>query len=294
MLPRPLPAVRVVTDSTACLPTPDGADDAAPAVVPLRVLAGDDAWREGVDVTPEQVAARIAAGERLTTSQPPTEDFTEVYRGLAADGARAVVSVHLSGALSGTADAATRAGQRAMVPVRVVDSLTVAMALGFAAQAAARGAAAGHDAAAVASRAEQVAASSETVFLVDSLEHLRRGGRLSGPAAALGTALGVRPILAVRGGTIELAQRVRTRKAATDRLIDLAVRRAEGCERPGVAVHHLGVPERAEEVADRLRERTGVEPVVTPVSAVLGTHAGPGALAVVVVDLGGHTHPTSP
>lgn len=289
---RPRPTVRVVTDSTACLPVPDAPDDGAgPVVVPLRVLAGDDAWREGVDVEPEQVAARIAAGDRLSTSQPPPEDFARVFRDLAADGAGAVVSVHLSGALSGTVAAAEGAAQRAMVPVRAVDSGTVAMALGFAALEAARCAEAGHGAAEVADRAVQVAASTRTVFLVESLEHLRRGGRLSAPAAALGTALGVRPILEVRDGGIELAQRVRTRRAATDRLIDLGVRHAASCERPGLAVHHLGVPDRAGEVAARLHERTGVEPVVTPVSAVLGAHAGPGALAVVVADLGGHTHP---
>ncbi|MEL7974526.1 DegV family protein [Isoptericola sp. F-RaC21] len=281
-------AVRVVTDSTACLPADTDADGAAaPVVVPLRVVSGEESWREGVDITPEEVAARIAAGERLSTSQPAPAEFASVYRDLAADGARAVVGVHLSGALSGTVDVAASAGHRAMIPVRAVDSRTVAMALGFAALEAARCAAEGHDAATVAERARQVAASSTTVFLVDSLDHLRRGGRLSAPAAALGTALGVRPILAVRDGVIEMSQRVRTRRAATDRLVELAVRRAEECERPGVAVHHLGVPDRAAELAARLGAATGAEPVVTPVSAVLGAHAGPGALAVVVAELGG-------
>jgi len=292
MLDRPAaPVTRVVTDSTACLPTSlSGDDPAAPVVVPLRVHAGDDELREGIDVTPAEVADRIAAGQRLTTSQPAPEDFAQVFRDLAAGGARAVVSVHLSGELSGTLGAAEHAGQRAMVPVRVVDSRTVAMALGFAAQEAARCAAAGGDADHVAARAVEVAASSETMFLVDSLDHLRRGGRLSAPAAAIGSALGVRPLLGMRDGRIELVQRVRTRKGATDRLVEHALRRATACERPGVAVHHLGAQERAEAVADALRSRLGVEPVVTPVSAVLGAHAGPGALAVVVAELGGHVH----
>jgi fatty acid kinase fatty acid binding subunit len=255
------------------------------------VHAGEQELREGVDVAPDEVAERIAQGERLTTSQPSPEDFARVYRDLAAGGARAVVSVHLSGDLSGTVRAAEHAGQRAMVRVRAVDSRTVAMALGFAATEAARCAAAGHDAEHVAGRAVEVASSSETLFLVDSLEHLRRGGRLSGPAAALGTALGVRPLLGMRDGRIELVQRVRTRKGATDRLVGLAVRRAEACRRAGVAVHHLGAPERAAAVAEALRTRLGLEPFVTPVSAVLGAHAGPGALAVVVAELGGHEHP---
>ncbi|WP_402469228.1 DegV family protein [Isoptericola aurantiacus] len=299
---RDVPAVRVVTDSTACLPRPDDltvgdvltSPDAAPTVVPLHVHLGDDERREGVEVTPEDVAERIAEGERLTTSQPTTEELVAAYREVAARGARAVVSVHLSGKLSGTVEAADRAGQRAMLPVRVVDSGTAAMALGFAAVEAARCAAAGCDADHVARRAQEVAGSARAVFLVDSLEHLRRGGRLSAPAAALGTALGVRPILGVRDGTVDLVQRVRTRKASVARLVALAVERAERATRPAVAVHHLGAPERAAEVAETLTGRLGVHPVVTPVSAVLGAHVGPGALAVVVADRGGHVHDLEP
>lgn len=285
----PLPPVRVVTDSTACLP-PAAPGTAAPVVVPLRVLAPDGEHREGVDLAPAAVAERIEAGERLTTSQPPPEDLAAAYRDAVRSGARAVVAVHLSGALSGTVDAAARAGQRAMVPVRVVDSRTVAMGLGFAAQAAAACAAAGADAAHVADRAAQVAGSSRTLFLVDSLDHLRRGGRLSAGAAALGTALGVRPLLEIRDGRIHTVQRVRTRAAALDRLVALAVGHAGTCAAPVVAVHHLGAEDRAGVVAQRLAEELGVTPVVTPVSAVLGAHAGPGALAVVVADLGGHAH----
>ncbi|QAY63073.1 DegV family protein [Xylanimonas allomyrinae] len=288
------PAVRVVTDSTACLPhhpgvSPDGAGS-GPVVVPLRVMTPDGELREGVDITPAQVAERIGAGQRLTTSQPSPEDFAAAYRALAQDGARAIVSVHLSGALSGTVAGAGHAGQRAMLAVRAVDSRAVAMALGFAAQAAAQCAAAGADAEHVAARAAAVAASSRTLFLVDSLDHLRRGGRLSAGAAALGTALGVRPILEIDDGAVRLVQRVRTRAAALERMLALAVEHADGMQRVGVAVHHLGAPERAADVASRLRERLDATPVVTPVSAVLGTHAGPGAVAVVVADLGGHSH----
>ena len=286
------PAVRVVTDSTASLPVADAPDGAAggPVVVPLRILAGDVELREGLDVTPEQVAERIAAGQRLTTSQPPPEDLAETYRRLAADGAHAIVSLHLSGEISGTVAAATHAGQRAMVPVRVVDSRTAAMGLGFAAQAAAACAAAGADAEHVAATAARVAASSTVLFLVDSLDHLRRGGRLSAGAAALGTALGVRPILGFENGQVALLQRVRTRVAAMERMLSLAADHARPMTRPAVAVHHLGAPDRAAAAADRLRELLSVPVTVTPVSAVLGAHAGPGSVAVVVADLGGCDH----
>lgn len=283
------PAVRVVTDSTACLPD-DVGGPAGPVVVPLQVLTPDGERREGVDITPAEVAERIGSGQRLTTSQPSPEDFADAFRALVADGARAIVAVHLSGEVSGTVAAAGSAGQRAMVPVRAVDSRTAAMALGFAALAAASCAADGADADHVAARAREVAASSRCLFLVDSLDHLRRGGRLSAGAAALGTALGVRPILEIVDGQVSLVQRVRTRAAALDRMLAHALDHAAGMKRPGVAVHHLGAPERAEAAAARLAETLGVTPVVTPVSAVLGTHAGPGALAVVVAELGRHAH----
>ncbi|WP_418276505.1 DegV family protein [Isoptericola jiangsuensis] len=291
-----------MTDSTACLPDPGhlavddvlGSPEDVPVVVPLHVVTADGTRREGVDISWQDVAARISGGERLTTSQPSTEEFSAVYRDQVARGARAVVSIHLSSALSGTVDSAARAGQRAMLPVRVVDSRTAAMAMGFAAVEAARCAAVGCDADHVARRAEEVAASARATFLVDSLDHLRRGGRLSAPAAALGAALGVRPILGLSDGRVDLVQRVRTRRAAVARLVDMAVTRAEECTRPVLAVHHLGAPERAEEVADTLADRVGTRPVVTPVSAVLGAHVGPGALAVVVADRGSHVHDIEP
>src|SRR5688500_16752379 len=148
---RPAPQeVRVVTDSTACLPA--GLASGL-AVVPLRVLVGDDAYAEGADITPERLAELVAEGERVTTSQPPPEAFAAVYRALADEGARSIVSVHLSGALSGTVGAAGTAAARSPLQVRAVDSRTGAAGLGFAARAAAECAAAGADAAHVAARA---------------------------------------------------------------------------------------------------------------------------------------------
>lgn len=287
-------AVRVVTDSTACLPPlPPGSTDPAgpgsPLVVPLQVTIGDASYREGVDISDDDVARRIAAGERVLTSQPAPAAFAAAYRRLADDGARAVVSVHLSGELSGTVHVAALAGSRAPLPVQAVDARTAAMGLGFAAREAARCAAAGCDAEHVARRALEVADSARTVLLVDALDHLRRGGRLSGPAAALGSVLGVRPLLELRAGRIEVVQKVRTRVAALDRLVEVA-RAAAGRRRsPLLAVHHLGAPEAAEDLAARVGDG-GMPVVVTSVGAVLGAHVGPGALAVVVADAGDHRH----
>lgn len=279
--------VRVVTDSTACLPAglPDG-----PLVVPLRVLVGEETYTEGEDITPERLVELVAKGTQVTTSQPPPEAFAAVYRGLGEEGARSIVSVHLSGALSGTVGSAGTAAARSPLQVRAVDSRTGAAGLGFAARAAAECAAAGADAAHVAARAIEVAGTANAVFVVDTLEHLRRGGRLSGPVAALGTVLGVRPILAMRDGRIELAQRVRTRAAGMERLLDLAGESVATATRPVVGVQHFGAPDRARTLAGRLRTRTRAEVEISDISAVIGVHVGPGTLAVVVADLGEHEH----
>lgn len=281
-------AVRVVTDSTSCLPPT--AHDSDPRIVPLRVVTEEESYDEGVDVTSAAVVRMLDGGTRVSTSQPPPERFAEAYRDLADDGARAVVSLHLSGELSGTVGSANTAAARSPLAVRVVDSRTVGPGLGFAARAAARCAAAGCDATHVADRAREVAESSTSVFVVDSLEYLRRGGRLSTTVATLGTVLGVRPILTMRDGRIELAQRVRTRAAGMERLLDLASESIAGATRPVVGVQHFGAPDRAGTLAGRLRTRTRVDVEISEISTVIGVHVGPGTLAVVVADLGDHEH----
>lgn len=274
--------VHVVTDSTASLPS-----DGSPRLhsVPLHVVVDDESSLEGVDITADDVAAHLAAGRRVTTSQPSPRAFADAYAAAVDAGARAVVSVHLSGELSGTVHAAAIAAADAPVPVRVVDSRTVAMGLGFAAMAAAEVALEGADVDTVARRALAVADTSRAVFLVDSLDHLRRGGRLSAASAALGTVLGVRPLLAVRDGRIEVVQKVRTKAAAVERLTTVAVESAGRRHAPVLAVHHVGDDDGARRLASELTARTGLGVTVTPVSAVLGAHVGPGVLAVVVADL---------
>ena len=286
----PATRVAVVTDSTSCL-TPADAAAWGVDVVPLDVAADGERYRDGVDLAPDDLAALLGSGRRVTTSQPPPAAFAAAYEAAAARGAAEVVSVHLSGELSGTVRAAGLAAQLAPLPVHVVDSRSAGMGLGFAVLAAAelargdvwRGPADGTE---VADAAEQVGRSTAAWFVVDSLDHLRRGGRLSGAAAAFGTVLGLRPVLTLRDGRIEVAERVRTRRAARDRLHQLAVdevrRRGPGVR---VAVQHLGRAEVAEELAERVRATLGLDEVlVREVGAVLGGHLGVGALAMVVTD----------
>ncbi|WP_199425159.1 DegV family protein [Actinotalea solisilvae] len=282
----PAGRVAVVTDSTASLPdvVPDGADV---VVVPLHVVVDGTAHLEGVDLTPARLVAALRAGAQVTTSQPGPEAFARAYSRAAARGAREVVSVHLSAELSGTVTSAAIAAQTSPVPVHVVDSRSVGMGLGFPVLTALAAARAGEDGAAVARAAERRAATTSVLFAVDTLEHLRRGGRLGPVAAAVGTVLGLRPVLGVRDGRIEVVEKVRTSARARTRLVELV---ADGVARRGafdLAVHHLGDAASAEELGDRLRASCGPglrDLHVAEISAVVGAHVGPGVLAVVAAD----------
>jgi DegV family protein with EDD domain len=273
--------VAVVTDSTAYLP--DGvADKYDIRVVPLHVVLGGWSGKEAVEVSPADVAK--ALGERrvqVSTSRPTPGQLGAAYR---ACGSPQVVSVHLSSALSGTADSARlAAGQVAAdgIEVRVVDSGSIAMGLGFAVVAAAEAATGGASLDCVETAAAEV--DTTALFYVDTLEHLRRGGRMTATSALVGTALAVKPILVVRDGAIVLLEKVRTFSKALARLEELAVE-AAGEGPVDVAVHHLAAPARAAVLADELRTALpGLQSLyLSEVGAVVGAHVGPGLLGVVV------------
>ena len=280
--------VAVVTDSTAYLP----ADLVAAhrlTVVPLTVVVGGRSLAEGIEVTSAEVAQALRDWKPVTTSRPAPQQFVETYRALAAEGAGAVVSVHLSADLSGTVDAARTAAATVAdeVAVTVVDARHLGMALGWAAIAAAEAVAGGADAAAAAERARRTAYGTSAWFYVDTLEYLRRGGRIGAAAAMVGSALSVKPILHVADGRIEPLDRVRTASRALGRLEEIVVEEAAG--RPvNVAVQHLASAERARELADRLRGRMPQtrDLVVGEVGAVVGAHVGPGMLGVCVSPAG--------
>ncbi|MFF7632119.1 DegV family protein [Kitasatospora sp. NPDC008050] len=276
----------LVTDSTAYLPQ-QAVDRYGISVVPLSVVVGEEVLTEGVEIAPKDVAEALRAKQRLTTSRPNPETFAAAYRAAAEGGAEAVLSIHLSAELSGTAEAARLAAARAPIPVEVVDSRLVGMALGYAVLAAARARDAGLAPAEVAAAAVRRAADTRGFFYVDTLEHLRRGGRIGTARALLGSALAVKPLLHLAGGRIEPLEKVRTASRAIARLEEIAVEQA-GQGEVDITVHHLAAAERAEPLAQRLRERVpGVREVeVLEVGAVIGAHVGPGLLAVVVAPAG--------
>lgn len=277
--------VAVVTDSTAYLP-PGLVAERGIHVVPLEVRLGGRVGREGIDIDAAAVSAALADRHvTVQTSRPPPAEFAATYRAALAAGATEVVSVHLSRELSGTWDAARLAAEEVGPErVRVVDSRATAMGLGFAVLAAADVSDGGADGAAVEAAAADVAARCRVFFCVDTLDRLRRGGRIGAAAALVGGALAMKPLLHVAQGRIVPLEKVRTTGRAAQRMLDLAVR-AAGDGPADVAVHHLGAAERAEELAARLRERLPrvVRLLVSEVGAVIGAHAGTGLLGIVVV-----------
>jgi DegV family protein with EDD domain len=276
--------VAVVTDSTAYLP-PELSGTYDLTVVPLTVVINGDEGIEGVEISPSEVAH--ALGQRrgtVSTSRPAPEQFVAAYRRLLAAGAEGIVSVHLSSQLSGTYDAAALAAAEIGPRVEVVDSGTTGMGLGFVALAASTAAARGGSLAAVRQAAVDHSAKVSTLFYVDTLEFLRRGGRIGAASALLGTALSVKPILHVVDGSIVVRDKVRTAGRALARLVDLAVE-ASGDGEVDIAVHHLGAADRAEALADAVSMRLGDrlrDCYITEIGAVVAAHVGPGVAGVVV------------
>ncbi|WP_030171497.1 DegV family protein [Streptomyces sp. NRRL S-813] len=274
--------VAIVTDSTAYLPPRTMARHDI-TTVPLTVVLGDRALEEGTEISTRSLAQALQKRRPVTTSRPSPELFAETYRKVAESGASGIVSLHLSAELSGTYDAAVLAAREAPVPVRVVDTGMVAMALGFCALAAAETAGSGGTMDDAVTAAEKRAGGTSAYFYVDTLDYLRRGGRIGAAQALLGSALAVKPLLQLDGGRIELLEKVRTASKAIARLEEIAAERTSGAG-IDIAVHHLAAPERASALADRLRARVPglAELHVSEVGAVIGAHTGPGLLGVVV------------
>lgn len=278
--------IALVTDSTASLPAEVAAARGI-VVVPLQVVIGAEVHDEGSPgATPETVAEALREFRPVSTSRPAPAHLREVYERAAADGAEAIVSIHLSGEMSGTFESAQLAAAEVSVPVLAVDSRQVGVATGYAVLAAADCLEAGGSAEEAAAAARERAARCSSLFYVDSLEYLRRGGRIGAAAALFGGALAVKPLLQIADGRVAMLEKVRTSARALGRLEELAVA-AAGEDEVDVCVAHLASPDRAGQLATRLGQRLagnldGREVWCGELGAVLGAHVGPGMLAVCI------------
>ena len=276
----------IVTDSTASLPAGLAAERGI-VVVPLHVVIGATVYDEGADgATPAMVAEALRARTPVSTSRPTPAALLGVYEQAAREGAESVVSIHLSGDMSGTFESAQLAARDASIPVTAIDSRQVGVATGFAVLAAADVLDAGGSAEQAAEAARARAAASASLFYVDTLDYLRRGGRIGAAAAIFGGALAVKPLLQIEDGRVTNLEKVRTAARALGRLEELAVQ-AAGDGQVDVCVAHLASPERAGQLAQKLTDRlaanlNGRAVWCGELGAALGAHVGPGMLAVCV------------
>ena len=267
----------VVTDSTADLPN-EWRDRYDIEVVPLKVLFGNETFRDGVDMTNEEFFRKLAVATKLpTTSAPSPGEFAEVYSRLAKDH-DGCISIHIGAQLSATAEAA-RVGAQSVegFTVNVIDSETVTMPMAFLCRTAAECETVEQATAAVNERVSKC----RVLALLDTLRYIEMGGRVSRAQAMIGTMLDLKPLLLVADREIKSVDRVRTRSRAIPRMLEF-FRKDEPVEHVGVV--HAQAPDEAEEIAAGLRkERPDFEISVGQIGCVLGTHTGPKALGLVYI-----------
>src|SRR5215211_2280963 len=269
--------VAVVTDSTSYLP-PELIERHGIHVVPLYVVFDGDRPVSELDITDYP-----AFFDKLpTTSQPSVGDFTAAYEPLLADGGE-IVSIHISGGLSGTPEAARQAKEalerdgRGGERIRVVDSTTAAGGLGFLVLVAAHGAEAGDSADEIVARVTEARKELKLFFAVDTLEFLKRGGRIGAASAWIGSTLKVKPILTVENEMTPI-ERVRTSARAFERMVDYA-RQGKASGADAWSVQHINAPDQAARLTERCREVFGGEPtILSEIGPVLAVHTGPGLL----------------
>lgn len=277
--------IAIVTDSTAYLPA-ETMKGLPIHVIPLQLVWGEETFQDGVDIQPEEFYERLKTAKVLpSTSQPSPAAFLDVYTRLH-DQDYEILSVHISSRLSGTLDSAAQA--KAMLPkakIELVDSLSAGLSLGFPVLMAARLVSQGATLSEAKILTEQAVKHTGVFLAVRTLEFLHRGGRLGGAAAMLGTILNLKPILNIEDGSIHAVEKVRSMSKALDRLLDLLEAKVEHNRTPiRLACLYTDNKPEAEMLMERARQRFNVsevaETVIAPVSPVIGTHIGPGALGL--------------
>lgn len=275
--------IAVVTDSTSYIPK-EYLEKYNITLVPQLLLWSGETLEDGVDIQPDEFYRRLATAKTMpTTSQVSLASMLRAFSSLIDQG-YSVLGIFLSSKLSGTFQSAVQA--REMLEERkekilLVDSQTTAMAMGFLAINAARAGLDGASLAECGKLVENTRASTGVYFMVDTLEFLHRGGRIGGAQRLLGTALNLKPILAVQDGKVESIERIRTKRKAMDRLVEIVVEQCAGKSKVQLATLHANAPEDAKEVLEAASKQLKVtDKVFTEVSPVVGAHTGPGTIGL--------------
>lgn len=273
-------SVGIVTDSTCYLPS-ETITELGIEVVPLQVISNGVAFNEVGGITVDEVADALRSGKSVTTSRPNPEVFVAAFEKLHSAGHESIVSAHLSSELSGTYESAVLASRKVDFQVDVVDSRGIAMMLGFAVQAGAKLANSGGRHADVLDLIQRKCTGASIIFYVDSLEFLEKGGRITAMQAKMGASMNLKPLLHMINGKVEQQELVRSSEKSIARMIEIVAAAAR--IKSEIAIHHVEAFESANLVAQQLKDLTGIVTIsVTSAGAVVGTHVGPGALAVVV------------
>jgi DegV family protein with EDD domain len=273
--------VAIVTDSTAYLPK-ELVEQYQIHVVPNVVNWGTKSYRDGVDIGATEFFERLKTDPvQPTTAVSSVGEFRDVYA-RAAETADTVLGVHLSAKLSGTFSAAEQA--RAMLPdqnIQLIDSNATAMALGFVVLAAARAVEAGGSLEEAARAAHKTIPHVGIVFTVETLEYLKRGGRVGGAAAFVGGLLDLKPILELRDGRVEPVERMRTKRKALDRVLEIIAEKTSGKQPIRLATLHAAAPQEAAALLEAAKTRLGaVETILSEVSPTVAVHTGPGTVGL--------------
>ncbi len=275
--------IALVTDSTTYMP-PELVKKYNISIAPQVLIWGDQTYKDGVDIESSEFFTRLKTAKVMpSTSQVAVISFQEIFQDLVDKGFE-VLALLVSSKLSGTIQSALQARDlmsTARDKVHVVDSQSVAMALGFQVLAVARAIEDGASLEEAIALAERSYEYTGVCFAVDTLEFLHRGGRIGGAQRFLGTMLNMKPILAIQDGRVEGIDRIRTKSKAHDRVLELTVEKIAGRTPVRLATLHANAAEDAQALLTRAKQALNpVESVFTEVSPTVGTHAGPGTVGL--------------
>ncbi|MBO8128019.1 MAG: DegV family protein [Peptococcaceae bacterium] len=274
-------SVHIVTDSTADIPS-WLARKLNITVMPLKVIFGNEAYRDGLDISLEEFYSRLKS-EPASTSQPSPGEFIETYKPIIEQG-QSIVSIHISSLLSGTVQSAQLAkATLGNADIEIIDSRLTSMALGIVVLAAAQTAQNGQNKEQVLALVRFMLEHIGVYFLVDTLDYLQRGGRIGKAQAFLGSLLNIKPILELRDGIVSPVEKARGRKRGLERLVELTRKSLPATEiPPGFIIVHGNIPEVAADLDTMVAECFGHGSyLIGSVGAVIGTHTGPGVVALI-------------
>ena len=282
-----MPKIAIVTDSTAYLP-PGLIQKHKLTITPLVVIWGEETFEDGVDIQPSQFYTRLKTAKVMpSTSQATPATMVAAFESLITQDYDEILGIFLSSNLSGTIDSAIQAKdlmQKGAEKVTIVDSKTTAMALGFQVLAVANAIEDGANLGDAVALAEKARANTGVFFAVDTLEFLHRGGRIGGAQRFLGTALNMKPVLTLQDGRVEALERIRTKKKAHNRVLELITEQVQGKDNIRLATLSANAEVDAKALLENAEKQLNpIETIFTEISPVLGTHVGPGTVGLAYI-----------